>query len=315
MTSAKFTHLLDPWTGDPLAWHPLGEGQGSLIRSDGAAYPVTGNVARFIHESKAAAGPYQDPRTVESFGFQWAWDASPRTSEDLVWRVASRFGLASRDFSGRHVLDAGCGAGAQAAVMATWGAEVAAVDLSSAIDVAARLSALSEATLVQADLAHLPFPSGSFDMVYCEGVLQHVEKLKPVLAEFHRVLGPRGVLLATHYPKPQGVLQQAGLAVRDALRAAAQDVPRDWLFLASGLAAALAQVPGLGFVLRNTVVVQNPRMPTLKATWSATFDNCGQHSFQRYLPGQEFVDVVRLVGFRVAREIREPGVVFMEKIG
>ena len=42
----------------------------------------------------------------------------------------------------------------------------------------------------------LPFPSTSFDAVYCESALEHVPKRKPssFLQEFYPVLVPRGIL-------------------------------------------------------------------------------------------------------------------------
>lgn len=45
----------------------------------------------------------------------------------------------------------------------------------------------------------LPFGDGSFDVVLCSQVLEHVERPGRVLAELHRVLRPGGiVLLSTH---------------------------------------------------------------------------------------------------------------------
>src|SRR5581483_11974134 len=146
----------------------------------------------------------QSAESVASFGFQWSWDHTPRTEEDLRWRAQERFELQDGFFAGKRLLDAGCGAGAQAAFFAQRGASVTAADLSSAIDVAATRPELREATLIQGDLAHLPLATGSMDVVYCEGVLQHTSELQPVLAELARVLAPGGLLLATHYLKPSG---------------------------------------------------------------------------------------------------------------
>jgi SAM-dependent methyltransferase len=317
--ASKYDGLVDPWDRGPLAWRPRSSDQGALVRGDGTAYAVTNGIARFVGSNAdaawvlealglrtAAGGRSQDPASVESFGFQWSWDSTPRTAEDLEWRIASRFGCTRADFVGRRVLDAGCGAGAQAAALTEWGARVTAIDLSAAVDVAARLPALRAATVAQADLAHLPFPDGAFDVVYCEGVLQHTEDSAPILAEFRRVLALGGLLLATHYGEPKGVLRKARLRTRQAVRALAQKAPREWVFLASGVAAAMTMVPGLGFVLRNTVVAWNPRMPTFKATWSATYDSYGQHYYQRHLPGAIFVALVRAAGFEVA-DVGEQG--------
>ena len=51
------------------------------------------------------------------------------------------------------------------------------------------------AALVQGDSEHLPFPDGSFDMVYCCDSFHHYPDPAAVLAEVGRVLVPGGVFL------------------------------------------------------------------------------------------------------------------------
>jgi SAM-dependent methyltransferase len=72
------------------------------------------------------------------------------------------------------VLEIGCGAGRFTEVLLEAGAEVWAVDASSAVDAArANLGEHERLHLVQADLFDLPFAPGAFDRVLCYGVLQH----------------------------------------------------------------------------------------------------------------------------------------------
>lgn len=81
---------------------------------------------------------------------------------------------AGHDVRGRPVLDGGAGAGRYAEVVAGWDAEVVAIDLAGAIDVAAEnLRGLPSTHFVQADLFALPFRSETFDMAYSIGVLHH----------------------------------------------------------------------------------------------------------------------------------------------
>ncbi|GIK40762.1 MAG: hypothetical protein BroJett011_45950 [Chloroflexota bacterium] len=48
---------------------------------------------------------------------------------------------------------------------------------------------------VQADAAHIPFKTSSFEVVICSELLEHVPSPLNVLSEIHRVLCPGGILL------------------------------------------------------------------------------------------------------------------------
>jgi SAM-dependent methyltransferase len=50
----------------------------------------------------------------------------------------------------------------------------------------------------QADLRKLPFDEASFDIVYCISVLEHTNSYGEIAREFHRVLRPGGLLVATY---------------------------------------------------------------------------------------------------------------------
>lgn len=59
--------------------------------------------------------------------------------------------------------------------------------------------ALSDVPITQLDLnTHpLPYPDGSFDLVTCSEVLEHVENYRAVLREIRRVLKPGGLMVIT----------------------------------------------------------------------------------------------------------------------
>src|SRR5713226_4200894 len=78
-------------------------------------------------------------------------------------------------FRGKKVLDAGCGNGRFAYHAARSGAEVWAIDLGPAIEVARRnTEPASKVQVIQADLYHPPFALQSFDFIYSIGVLHHL---------------------------------------------------------------------------------------------------------------------------------------------
>lgn len=132
-------------------------------------YPVLRGIPRFVPSESYAA----------SFGRQW--NKFARLQLDSVngttFSYDRFYSITEWDpgaLKGKVVLDVGCGAGRFAEVVQQTGAEVVAVDLSSAIDACRQnLSRHSQVHYVQASSYELPFRDGTFDYVYCIGVLQH----------------------------------------------------------------------------------------------------------------------------------------------
>ncbi|HZB22256.1 MAG TPA: class I SAM-dependent methyltransferase [Gaiellaceae bacterium] len=119
-----------------------------------------------------------DDGYAESFGEQW--NAYRRVqldsatgkplSRDRLFRGTSW----PERLDGERILEVGAGAGRFTEVLLDAGAEVWAVDASSAVDAArANLGDQPRLHLAQADLFDLPFDPASFDRVLCFGVLQH----------------------------------------------------------------------------------------------------------------------------------------------
>jgi SAM-dependent methyltransferase len=99
------------------------------------------------------------------------------------------------EVAGRRVLDLGCGHGMAAVVLARRGARVTAVDLSQGyLHEAQRRCAANGVSLnlVQAPGECLPFADGSFDRIWGNAVLHHLD-LGQAGRELRRVLAPGGV--------------------------------------------------------------------------------------------------------------------------
>jgi ubiquinone/menaquinone biosynthesis C-methylase UbiE len=101
------------------------------------------------------------------------------------------------DVTGLQVLDYGCGHGMAAVTLARRGARVTAIDLSRAyLDEARTRARACDAAVhfVRADGEHLPFADTSFDRIWGNAILHHLE-LTTATQEIRRVLRPDGLAL------------------------------------------------------------------------------------------------------------------------
>lgn len=81
------------------------------------------------------------------------------------------------------ILEVGAGSGWQARKLSSRGYDVQAVDIA-----ASTYSAENIFPVQQYDGEHLPFADASFDIIFSSNVLEHVDNLKGLLQEMHRVL-------------------------------------------------------------------------------------------------------------------------------
>ena len=110
----------------------------------------------------------------------------------------ARYSWAATWAPGRRALDAGCGVGYGATLLADAGAaEVAAVDVAAAVVEAARERVGDSVDVEVADVRELPFPDNAFDLVVCFEVIEHISEQDRALDELVRVLAPGGVLLVS----------------------------------------------------------------------------------------------------------------------
>ena len=101
-------------------------------------------------------------------------------------------------FSGKHVLDVGCGLGTDLSLFAKGGANVSGVDIApQAIHYAKENFAWRKlnADLQVMDGEALGFDDNSFDFIYCHTVLHFTSNPADMIAEIKRVLKPGGQAL------------------------------------------------------------------------------------------------------------------------
>jgi len=231
-------------------------------------FPVTNGIPRLLlsplREALLGTGSAtgidaQQVATAQSFGFEWDHFSEMRSEWEqafLDYMMPHGPGF----FVGKRVLDAGCGSGRYAYYAARYGADVWAVDLGSAVDVARRNTANCVSVhIVQADLYHLPFAPESFDFIYSLGVLHHLPDPEAAFRNLLGFLKPSGEIQIYLYWKPEGQpLKRALLSAITATRQITTRLPHRAIYVLAFPAALMAYT---FFVLPYKVL---SRIPGLK---------------------------------------------------
>ncbi|CAK8987014.1 Ubiquinone biosynthesis O-methyltransferase (2-polyprenyl-6-hydroxyphenol methylase) (3-demethylubiquinone 3-O-methyltransferase), partial [Durusdinium trenchii] len=127
----------------------------------------------------------------------------------------AKTGLKLSELKGLRILDAGCGGGRYCKVAGEAGAEVVGVDHTPAVEKAKSLcSHLPNVTFAQADLKHLPFEPGQFDVAFSIGVMHHDVDTRAVFEAVAKMVRPGGKLAVWLYRRNQGWQE----AINDFLR-------------------------------------------------------------------------------------------------
>jgi len=136
---------------------------------------------------------------------------TPECVREIWYEHFHRYALAARWCANLRTLDAACGEGYGASILAKIASAVEAVDISTdAVEHAKKRYGLIENLNYQvADCTSLPFVDNEFDRVVSFETLEHLAEQDQLLAEFRRVLKPDGVLILSSpdkaaYSDPQG---------------------------------------------------------------------------------------------------------------
>ncbi len=170
--------------------------EGTLTSQEtGRTYPIHRGIPRFVPADNYA----------ESFGFQWnKFRGVQLDSENRADHSRQRFdaetGWTGDELEGKLVLDAGCGAGRFAEIAAARGANLVAMDYSSAVEATAEtLRPYPNANVVQGNLLEPPFRPGTFEYAYCIGVVQHTPDPPQVIRNILEMVQDGGQFALTIY--------------------------------------------------------------------------------------------------------------------
>jgi len=178
----------------------------------------------------------KDQRTADAFATSWnnLPAGSVYTREQFEDWMAP---LSEQDFCGKDVLEMGCGNGSLLVHTAAWAPRrLVGVDLGSSVETARanlKLANHPEAEVVQADLT--AYSSAGFDLVYCIGVLHHLQEPQTGFRAVLRNVRPGGRFHCWVYAREgNGIV----VALVDPIRRLASHLP--WWLTKYGIATPLA---------------------------------------------------------------------------
>ncbi|HEX7628524.1 MAG TPA: class I SAM-dependent methyltransferase [Candidatus Methanoperedens sp.] len=126
--------------------------------------------------------------------------------EKSIWKGHYSLGLLDPSLKKGRLLDAGCGSGKYSLPLRMRGFEVEGVDVSlKALQMLRESSKNRELDIgiIAANVFQLPFADGSFDIIWCYGVLQHLllKEMEFAVREFRRILKKEGILFLEVFGK------------------------------------------------------------------------------------------------------------------
>jgi ubiquinone/menaquinone biosynthesis C-methylase UbiE/uncharacterized protein YbaR (Trm112 family) len=151
----------------------------------------------------------KNSKTKASFEFEWNFLKSDQ--KDKLWHedlsdLTQRFLLETAEqpafFTGKAILDAGCGHGIMTTKIGGMSAYAVGIELSKAVEQAYLRNQNQNSYYLQGDLQFLPFEKETFDVLYSSGVLHHTNNTKQSLLLTETVLKKNGkICLWLYHPQ------------------------------------------------------------------------------------------------------------------
>jgi len=236
---------------------------GSIVCANHHSFPIERGIPRFVDSEQYA----------ENFGFEWnlhrrtQLDSEAEHESETAFRLKT--GFAPEDVAGKVLLDAGCGMGRYSEVVSRWGATVASVDLSLAVDAAYQnLDGHDNVHVAQADIFRLPFEDSTFDVIFSIGVLHHTPSTRRAFEQLTPLLKPGGTIAIWVYSSHD----RGAYFASDIWRKATTRMPKRLLYALSHVAVPLHHLRRVPVVGHSAALIPVSGHPN--PTWRVldTFD-------------------------------------------
>jgi SAM-dependent methyltransferase len=221
LAAAVTIDVINPQSGALLT--PVGA---ELRGADGSSFPILKGVPRICEPDNYA----------ENFGKQWNLfsrtqlddrDAGQTLSER---RFFAESGWTAEELDGLDILEVGSGAGRfSRAILTQTKGRLWSVDYSTAVEANMAENgglAPDRFRLFQASVYDLPFPDGSFDRVFCFGVLQHTPDFEKSVAALIAKAKPGGEIAVDFYARRHAL---STVSAKYMLRPLTRRMPHDRL--------------------------------------------------------------------------------------
>jgi SAM-dependent methyltransferase len=200
--------------------------EGILMSSSGAVFPVLHGLPRMLPDamlehrdflrrhlpdfdqrlaevmqkfgSEIRLAEVKNRKTRNSFSREWSgydyetgktWNLD---ATSMLEQFLKESGEAAASLQGKIILDAGCGNGHLSMGIAGLGAEVFAMDFSTAVLEASRKNTALNCHFLQADVEHPPFRENTFSLVHSSGVLIHTRNTRNSFLRLLNYVKPGG---------------------------------------------------------------------------------------------------------------------------
>lgn len=298
---------------------------GEVVKSDDRLTCAQGHTLPWRDGYVDASTREGDPRTMrtlESFGYEWTTFDKIQPEDSQFWQRYFA-DVPTNALTNKVALDAGCGKGRFTYFAAPLVDSVVALDGSAAVSAAAEnLESFDNCVVVKADITQMPLAQGSFDVIWCLGVLHHLVDPQRGFNELVRRLAPQGLLLIYVYSRSSGRGVRAfGLGMATLLRKITVKLPHPLLRVLcaplAGLLYLTFVVPGrLGGVMPlralDRLPLQTYRGRPLRSLWLDTFDRLSAPIEKRYL-WHEIEPWFRAAGLEVEAVREDAGLIVLAR--